>query len=434
VNSDTYLWSTRIPTAIGYSAIILVLMSFGAWSVGTQISGAVVASGTVELQSDRQVIQHPDGGVVGEVLVSDGSSVQEGEVLIRLDDTFLVTELAIVENQIADRFVRVARLQAEQFDAPEPDFSNPPEFRVVSPSAVGSLIEGQRSLFQARLASHGQEIQLLLEQEEQVEIQIEGLGAQLEALHSQRTLLAQELANLTILFDRGLALGSRLSDVARQDAELRGEIGILSARIAEARGRISELGVARLGLINQRREYAVTELREIGIESFELHERQTALRERLSRLEVRAPAAGIVFDSQVTTRHSVLRAAEPILYIVPEGQPLQISAKISPRDIDQVYPGQQVVLTFSAFSRQSMPEVSGTVVRVSPDAATDEVTRESYYQVVIQPESEELEDHPTLELLPGMPVEAFLQTTDRTPLSYLTQPLTIYFVRAFRSE
>ena len=204
--------------------------------------------------------------------------------------------------------------------------------------------------------------------------------------------------------------------------------------IAEAETRITELEIQSLRLVDGRREEAITRLRDLQYSEIELEERRISLMERQARLDVRAPVSGLVFGSRVFAVQSVVQAAEPMLYIVPGDQPLHVSARIEPRDIEQVYAGQDVTLMFTTFNQRTMPEVSGIVQRVSADAEADETTGQTFYEAILIPDEASLTAMPSVTLLPGMPVEAFLKTDDRTPLSYLTQPLAVYFNRAFREE
>jgi HlyD family type I secretion membrane fusion protein len=427
-------WGAKFPLAVGFLAIVLMLGGFGAWSVGTEIAGAVVAPGTVEVQSERQVIQHPDGGVVGEILARDGDSVTAGDVLLRLDGTFQRSELAIVESQLAEIYARDARLTAERDGAETPDFTDPPELDTVAPEVMNELVEGQTNLFNARRNSLAQEMRQLVEQQSQIERQIEGMEAQLTALRRQRELLSQELSDVQTLLDRGLIEGTRLSALQREDARLLGEVGNLLAMVAEAETRISGLAIESLRLQDRRREDAITQLRDLGFSQIELQERRLSLRERIARLDVKAPVSGVVFASRVVAEQSVVQPAEPMMFIVPGDQPLQVSARIDPIDIDQVFPGQDVSLMFTTFNARTTPEITGIVQRVSADAETDEVTGLTFYQAIVVPDEATLAGMPDLALLPGMPVETFLKTEERTPLTYLTQPLMVYFQRAFREE
>lgn len=426
--------SAAFPLAIGFGAIALMLGGLGLWSVGTEISGAVVARGTLQVESERQVIQHPDGGVVGEILARDGDIVGTGEVLLRLDGTFLRSELAIVERQLAEIFARAARLAAERDGADMPEPGDFPVFTLIDRDAIDEQIEGQRALFDARRGALVQEQRQLVEQQAQVKRQIEGLEAQLGALGRQLDLIEGELGDVQLLFDRGLVQVQRLLELQREQARLEGEIGRLIAAVAEARTRVSQLEIEGIRLVDRRREDAITRLRDLRYSEIELQERRISLTERLARLDVRAPMAGEVFGSRVFAVQSVVRAAEPMMYIVPRNRPLLVSAHIDPIDIDQVFTGQDVTLMLTTFNRRTTPDVAGRVLRVSADAETDTATGETFYEAIVEPDATALAALPDVTLLPGMPVEAFLRTEERTPLAYLTQPLTVYFNRAFREE
>jgi HlyD family secretion protein len=427
-------WSARLPAVVGFSAVFVLVGVIGAWSVGTEIAGAVVAQGVVKAENDRQVVQHPDGGVVGEILARDGDVVEAGQTLVRFDDTFLRSELVVVERQLAETFARRARLEAEQSDAPAPEFSNAPEFVTLEPHVLRAQVDGQRALFDARLTSLSQERAQIREQQRQIERQVEGISAELTAMRRQLELTSQELEGIEGLFERGFAQRSRLIELQREEAGLQGEVGRLLASLAEAETRISTLEIEVLKLADRRREEAITTLRDLQYSEIELEERRLALVERMSRLDVRAPVAGIVFGSRVFALQSVVQPAEPMMYLVAADQPLHVSARIEPNDVDQIYPGQDVSMLFTTFSTRTTPEIPGRVVRVSADTEVDEVSGMAFYEAVIVPEPLALADLPELRLLPGMPVEAFLKTTERTPLSYLSQPLTVYFNRAFREE
>lgn len=424
----------RLPLVIGLSAIVLLVGGLGVWGTATRIAGAVVARGSVTLESDRQVVQHPDGGVVGEILARNGDRVAAGDVLVRLDGTFLRTELVIVQRQLMEIYARRKRLEAERDDAEAPDYSDLPTYSLLPPEAVAEQTAGQTSLFEARRTSIAQTARQFREQQAQIERQIEGYTAQRDSLDRQLALIAAELADVQNLFDRGLIESSRLLVLQREEAQLVGEIGRLNALVAEARARISGLEIEILRLSDTRRETAIAELRDLQYAEISVEERNISLTEQLARLDVRAPVDGTVFGSRVFAVQSVVQAAEPMMFLVPGEQPLRVSARIDPVDVDQVHAGQAVSLQFTSFNRRTMPEVPGEVLFVSPDVQTDEASGTTFYEAIIIPDPDAVAELDDLRLMPGMPVETFLRTDDRTPLSYLVQPLAVYFQRAFREE
>lgn len=424
--------SARLPLAVGLVAILCLVGGIGGWSVATSIAGAVVAPGTIKVETERQVVQHADGGVVGEILAKDGDAVAAGQVLVRLDGTFLRSEQMIVERQLLEIQARKARLVAERDGLDSPDFAVLDSFDNIDPAWVLDHVEGQTRLFAARNTALAQELDQLHEQTVQIDNQIEGTRAQQDALQKQLVLIEKELADKMTLYRQSLVPASQVLALQREEAGLEGNIGRLASQEAELRAKVSELVVRGLRLRESRREDAITTLRDLQYSEIELQERRLSLAERLSRLDIRSPVDGVVFGSKVFTVGSVVQAAEPMMYVVPGGQALLVSARVETTDIDEVFPGQPVSLKFTTFDSRTTPNVSGQVLRVSADALTDEATRATFYEVVIEPDIDEMADLPDIELVPGMPVESFIRTRDRSPLSYLLHPLAVYFERAFR--
>lgn len=427
-------WSARRPLALGLIALAILVGGFGGWAVMTSISGAVIAGGQVEVAQSRQIVQHPDGGVVDRIMVAEGDTVEAGDLLVRLDGALLRSELTVVENQFFETLARRGRLEAERDEAGRITF--PPELveAAADDPVAARLMQGQLQLFEARAESLQQQVRQLEQRRAQIESQIAGADAQREAHAEQIALIGQELDDQQSLFDRGLAQASRLLALQREAARLRGRMGELTAERARSKGAIIELDLEILRLRSDRREQAQTAMRELGVRELELAERRRALRERVSRLDVRAPVGGVVHDMQVTTPRAVLRQAEPVLHLVPQDRPLVITARVASTDIDEVATGQDVTLLFTAFNLRNAPDIQGRVTRVSADAFTDDMTRESYYRVEIELMDGEVEKLTEGALVPGMPVEAYIRTRERSPMTYLVQPFADYFNRAFRES
>jgi HlyD family secretion protein len=421
------------PLLIGLLALAILVGGFGAWSVMANIAGAVVASGRIVVDRNRQVVQHPDGGVVEEVLVAEGEAVEEGAVLIRLDPSQLRSELAIVEGQLFELMARRGRLEAEREEATEITFDPELVEEARRDPEVSELIAGQARLFEARNESQAKEVEQLRNQREQLGNEVEGIDAQMAALERQQALIAEELENQQSLLDRGLAQASRVLSLRREEARLAGTLGDLKARRAQAMARIAELEISELQLRSRRREEAISRMRDLQFNERELAEQRRSLIRQLDRLDIRAPVAGVVYDMRIFGRQSVVRPADPVLFLVPQDRPLVIEARVEPIHVDQVFPGQDVMLRISAFDMRSTPDLFGSVTQVSADAYVDEQSGNSWYRVEIQlPEAELAKLPEGTTLLPGMPVDAFIRTSDRTPLAYLMEPLSEYFDRAFR--
>ncbi len=426
-------FSSTKPLTIGLIALFILLGGFGTWAVITNISGAIIATGRIEVDQNRQVVQHPDGGVVAEILVDEGDTVEAGDTLIRLDDTRLRSELAIVEGQLFEMMARRGRLEAERDGLPAAVFDAELLKLAETNSDVRNMVDGQTRLLAARAESIGKEIEQLGKRRGQIGNQIEGVDAQQSALTQQLSLIQEELKNQQSLLDKGLAQVTRVLSLQREEARLSGQVGELTAQKAQAAGRITEIEIEILKLGTARREEAITRLRDLQFRELELAEQRRALLEQLNRLDIRAPTSGIVYGMQVYALRSVVRPADPVMFLVPQDRPLVIAAQVETIHIDQVYQGQDVIVRFSSLDQRLTPELDGRVKQVSADAFQDEATLMSYYRAEIVLNEGELEKLPQgTTLVPGMPAESYIRTADRTPLAYLIKPVADYFNKAFR--
>ncbi|KMW60608.1 Type I secretion membrane fusion protein, HlyD family [Candidatus Rhodobacter oscarellae] len=433
--SEQKRFTARGYMILGILGLLVLVGGFGGWAVLANISGAIVASGQVEVDQNRQVVQHPDGGVVAEILVDEGDLVAEGEVLLRLDAVALRSDLAIVESQLFEFMARRARLEAERDGQTGIAFDAELVKEASTRPQLQDLIDGQQRLFGARNASLANEAEQLRKRRSQILTQVTGIDAQKASLETQIGLIRQELADQQSLLDRGLAQAARVLALQREEASLDGRRGELIAAGAQAEERVTEIDISILTLQTERREQAITRLRDLQVRELELAEQRNALRTRLNRLEITAPVSGIVYSKQVFTPRSVIRPAEPVLFLIPQDRPLVVAARVEPIHVDQFFVSQEVVVKFSAFDARTTPELFGDVVQISADAFVDERTQATYYRAEIRLSEEELAKLPEgLVMIPGMPVEAFIRTDDRSPLTYLVKPLTDYFAKAFRES
>ena len=426
--------SLKKPNLIGFLAIVILLGGFGSWSVLASISGAVIAAGELEVEQRRQTVQHVDGGIVQAIRVAEGDQVQEGQTLIELDGSRLRAEFAIIEAQYFETLARIGRFTAERDQAEQVTF--PAALIEVAGvrSDIAELKEGQQSLFEARATTHQQRIEQLEQRQIQIRSLVAGLDAQLTSVEAQLTIARGELEIQASLTERGLATVARRNALYREVAEREGEFGDLAARRAEAMERITSISLEILSMNATRQEDAISQLRDLQSVHRELAEQMMVIRERIGRLEIRAPVSGIVHGLEVNTVGAVLESAERIMAIVPQGQPLVVSVRIDANDIDRVYQGQPVTLQFSALGSRTMQEIRGEIMHVSADAFVDDRTRSNYYRARIWLKEGDLVHLQGRPLIPGMPVTAFAQTEARSPLSYLTRPLADYLRRAFREE
>ncbi|WP_435165900.1 HlyD family type I secretion periplasmic adaptor subunit [Falsirhodobacter sp. 1013] len=409
----------------GGVALAILVAGFGGWSVLARIDGAVIAPASLQVPGNRRAVQHLDGGVVTGVSVAEGQVVQAGDLLLSLDGSALRSELAIVESQVFEVTARHARLAAERDERAAITF--PPDLPA-DRAEVALQMEGQRTLFAARAATLAAQQDQLRQREAQVRSQIDGLNAQAVANATQLRLAEEELADERVLLAKGLTQRAQVRALEREGARLQGQAGALVADLAEAEDRITEYRMRALSLTAERREEAITQLRDFSYQLAELTERRAALRRQLDRLDIRAPVAGRVLGLTVTTPGAVIRAADAVLWIVPQDEPLLAEARIPPVNIDEVREGQPVRLTLPAFPGRTAPEVEGIVQQVSADTLQDKEGA-SFYVARIA-----LTAPPGLVLTPGMPADAFIRTGARSPLGYLLHPFTSYFDRAFRES
>ena len=426
-------WSARGPLIVGFAGVLVLLGGFGTWAAVSEIAGAVVAPGRIEVERNRQVVQHPDGGVVSEILVDEGDEVKEGQLLIRLDSKLLYSDLVITEGQLFELMARRGRLEAER-DSSDTLVFDEELLRVAQERPeVAELVDGQRRLFVARQESIQRETEQLEKRRGQILNQIQGIEAQQGSLARQLDLIEVELNNQQSLLDRGLAQAGTVLNLQRTSANLDGTLGELAASKAEAEGRITEIDIEVLKLGTTQREQAITQLRDLQYRELELEEERRSILERLARLEITAPVSGVVYGLQVHALRSVIRSADPVLYLIPQDRPLVIAARVDPIDIDKLFVGQDVTLRFSAFDQRQTPELFGKVTTVSADTFEDNNGQQSFYRAELELNEGQIERLPEgAVLIPGMPVEAFIRTDDRTPLTYLVKPLADYFAKAFR--
>src|SRR6202048_1131090 len=419
----------RSPSALAFSA--LLRLAFFVWAGVARLSGAVIAHGIVVVDGNSKKIQHQQGGVIGEILVRDGSRVSAGDLLVKLDDTQARALLGIVTSQLTERLGSKTRLAAERDDQDDLEF--PPGFTTSGPEAE-RVASGERRLFHARLASaNGQKAQLG-ERIKQNEEEIKGLTLQNSSKTRELTLIADELSRVNDLYKKNLLPVTRVLSLQRDEARIEGEVGTLVAQIAKLRGQIAETRLQIIAIDQNRFSDAQKELREVEGRIAELQERKIAAEDQLRRIELRAPIDGIIHELSVHTVGGVANPAEQLMLVVPSSDALSVEVRIPSSDIDQLNIGRQGILRFTAFNQRTTPEVKGVVKRLSPDAVRDKETGQFYYTARITPDNGDLVRLGDQKLVPGMPVEAFIETSPRTALSYLTKPLTDQFERAFRER
>jgi HlyD family secretion protein len=410
-----------------------VILAGGAGVLGarTELSGAVIAAGSLVVESNVKKVAHPAGGTVGEILVKEGQTVSEGDILVHLDETIAKSNLATIVQNLWELSARGARLEAERDGAPELAFPDALLSAARDP-AVEHIVAGERKLFALRRAALLGQKKQLDERVAQLGEEIKGLTEQTEAKGEEIRLVQQELAGVRELWDKKLIPITRLTQLERDAARLKGERGQLIAATAQARGKISELEVQILQIDQNFRSDVAKELADVRAKSDELRERRVAAEDLLRKLDIRAPQNGTVQDLSVHARSSVIGAGEQIMLIVPQADTLVVDVRIPAQDIDQVRLGQAATLRFPNFNQRTTPELDGTVIRIAADVSKDDKTGASYYLARIRMSGEHVD--PDLRFVPGMPVDVFIHTDQRTLLSYLVKPLMDQAARAFREK
>ena len=424
--------SIRRHTAIGLAAALLLVGGLGGWAVVTELSGAVVAPGTVVVDSHVKKVQHPTGGVVGEILARDGDRVRAGAIVIRLDETIAKANLAMVTKSLDELTVRKARLETERDGAQE--FAFPPALTQRMEPDMASLLHSERRLFDNRREARlGQKSQLK-ERIAQLQEQIAGTDLQAGAKADEIRLIQDELVGVEDLRRKNLVPITRVTALKREETRLRGERGQLISAMAQARGRISETALQVIQIDQDLRSEVSKELSDTQARMAELTERKVAANDQLKRIDIRAPQDGIVHQSIVHTVGGVVNPGDPLMLVMPEGDELSIEVKVSPQDIDQLQTGLDTVLRLSAFNQRTTPELKGKVSRIAADLVVDPRTGAQHYPVRIAFGDGERDKLQNARIMPGMPVESFIQTGYRTVFSYLTKPLADHLQRAFREE
>jgi len=428
-------WSASIHRhiVVGCAVVGFLAIGLGGWASTAEISGALIAQGSLVVDSNVKKVQHPTGGVVGEVRVREGDHVKAGDILVRLDETVTHANLAIVTKGLTELYARRARLAAERDGAESVAVPKELASRVDDPD-VQEALSSERKLFDLRRKSRMGQKDQLQQRIKQLNEQIAGLTAQQDAKAKEMSLIDQELQGVRDLWAKNLVHINRLTSLEREAARLQGERGQLFASAAEAKGKIVETQLQIIQVDQELSSDVAKELRETDSKVGEYVERKVTAEDQLRRTDLRAPQDGIVFQLTVNTVGGVVAAGDPVMLIVPAADNLLVEAKVDPKDIDQVQFGQPVVLRFSAFNMRTTPELNGNVVRISADTTTDQRTGQSYYLVRIAMTADQIGRLGDVKLSPGMPVEAFIQTGDRTMISYLVKPLRDQLMRSFREK
>jgi HlyD family secretion protein len=425
--------SLRRNLITGTVGIAVLFGGVGGWAATTELSGAVIASGILVVDGNVKKVQHPTGGIVAELLVKEGQSVSAGETIVRLDATVTRATLTAASKNLDHLYARQARLEAERDGLSAVRTPETLAARLSSETTESTMLTERRLFDDRRVSRDGQKARLR-EQVQQLREQIVGLDVQSQAKSEELGFIEKELDGLRRLFEIGGITMSQVNALERNSARLRGERGQLIASIASAKGRISEIELQLLQIDQTMRAEVAAELRDVENEQAKLIEQEVTALDQLKHIEIKAPIGGAVHQLAIHTIGGVITPAEVLMQIVPRGSALTVEARITPQDVDQLGVGQAATLRLTAFNRNTTPELNGSVVRVSADLETDQQTGVSFYRTALSIPDEELSRLSGLALVPGMPVETFIRTGDRTVVSYFAKPIHDHLQRVFRQE
>lgn len=432
-NEQSIERSIRRYLVAGVATAVFFIAGIGGLAATTNLSGAVITGGRMVVDSSVKKIQHPSGGVVGQINVREGTAVKQGDVLVKLDETLTRANLGIVAKGIDELHARIARLEAERDGAEIIAFPEQLLARDDNP-AINRMIAGERSLFEfRRSAREGQKSQLR-ERIAQLGEEVAGLELQRSAKTKEIEIMKEELESVRQLWEKKLVSLERMTALERDAVRLEGELGQLTATIAQSKGKASEIELQIIYIGQEMRSEVAGQLREAQGKISELEERRVAAEDQLKRIEIRSPQDGVVHQLAVHTVGGVISPGEVLMQIVPVSDDLTIEVQVAPQDIDQLRPGQEAAVRLSAFNMTTTPELTGVLRNVSADLTIEQRTGAAYYTAFVVLPKEEVQRLKGLTLTPGMPAEVFFRTTERTILSYLVKPLTDQIERAFREE
>lgn len=430
---DHKLMSVRRYVILGFVTLAVLIGGLGGWAATTDLAGAVLAPGTVVVASNVKKVQHPSGGVVGQIFVKNGDHVKAGDILVRLDETVTRAQLQIITKQMDELFGRQARLRAERDDKTSVAFPDDLLKRTNEP-AITQIVTGEKALFDSRLSMREAQKGQLSERIAGLEQEISGVTNQAEAKTREIELIQKELVGVETLEAKQLVTTNRINSLRREAARLEGERAQLVSSAGSSRGRIAETEVQRLGIDREAKSEVAKDLRETEGKLVELAERRTAAEDQLRRIDLKAPVDGVVHQMTVFTVGGVINTAEPLMLIVPEGDRLVVEAKVSPQDIDQARSHEDATIRFSAFNQRTTPTVRGRVLGISADLTHDQQQNIAYYVARIEIPDDEMKKLDGQKLVPGMPADVQIATTARTALSYLMKPMEDAFAKAFKER
>jgi HlyD family secretion protein len=428
----------REPTIRGLVLAGFVLLGisvggFVAWGFLASLDRAAIAVGSIVVDGNKKTVQHLEGGIIKELLVKEGDTVQTGQVLMRLDPTQIESAMAQLTNEHLGRLARIARLKAEQAGSRQLTFPQELLSAEKEPS-VAATMASQISLLNAHWAAYDGEVNVRQKKIQEVASETAAAKSQIAANQKMLAITQREADTLEGLYKKGLALLPKLQDLQRNVAESEGRIGELTANIARNEHTVAGLQVEIVNLESTRQNQYADELQQVLSEDADYAGKMRGANDMLSRLEVRAPQSGKVVNLQIFTKGGVIEAGKPILDIVPQNESLLAEVKVNPTDIDSVHAGLPAEVRLTAFKQRKVPAVPGVVTEVSADKMTDPRNGAEYYTAQVKIDLSSLPPDLKVSLYPGMPTEVMIATGERRAIDYFISPFTETWHRAFRED
>lgn len=423
--------SILVPALVGFLLIATFLGGFAAWAMLVPVASGAIAMGTISPDGNRRTIQHFEGGIIAEILVRDGDKVAQGQPVIVLENTRAkATHDALAEQYHAAQANR-ARLYAEVMRADRIDF--PADLDARDPQ-MQAIMRDQQAMFDRRRANMQAQRAILGARDLQMGKQVDALRAQAASVAGQIALIDEDLTAKQGLKKKGLAILPQMLALERQAVQLQGDAGRFDAAIAEIADKRAEIASQLLSLDADQAERVAGEYDLARADLAAAQQQLDVSADVLNRTVILSPVAGSIVNSRFMSPGGVVQAAQPIMDVVPANERLLIDARVSVMDIDVVHPGMDAVVRLTALASFRLPRIEGRVVSVSGDRLTDPATGQSYYLARVEVTPQSLAKIGDAELMPGMPAEVLLTTSERTMAGYLLEPILATFRRGFHED
>jgi len=417
----------------GLLVIAVFVVGSIAWASLAQLESAVSAPGVIVVESHRKTIQHLEGGIVKDVLVTEGQTVAAGQPLMRLAETQAQSNYSLLQDQANALMAQEARLKAERDGAANIAF--PPEVLAQrNEPKVAQILAGEENTFQTRKATLAKQLAILAQRNDENKSQIAGLQSQRDAVQKQGTLIDQEASGVEDLYKQGLSTLPRVLALRRQAADLSGQNGQIAERMAQTELNSEENNLQMTNLRNQLLTQVNDDLREVQSKKFDVLARLNAAKDVVNRLDLVAPVAGKIVNLAIHTQGAVIRPGDTVMEIVPAEDLLDVEAHVRPDQADTVQPGMSAHVSFNAYKQRRLPQITGTVQTVSADRLTDQRTGQPYFNVVVTVDRKELQDYKDVKLMPGLPVDVAIATGTRTLMEYFMAPILDVIEKGMRER